>query len=454
MPTRHAPLSVFDNRPFFEKALVFGVRNGIIDQRRLDEISNDAPRGMVQIARYFGSEFLRPELERARDRLVNLVSLQLEVASGGDLRQAAESLRDASFLSRSKGGSDMLKALIAMPQNSHFGMHEGGAFTDAQIPQLAKWSLRSLAEYQAEFAKRNAVAQVIDAAVWLAGQWHMDARALEDAGKDAEAVIRTALLMAAAGRTGIPDWVTFEKTVAALRKKPGTTSTKPDVVQSSGVIAGLGRKPSKPGQGSHDKRDSIEKTSRVVVNPDATNPRVAIPMPGDLPARFGAVVEAARQSVISDLPRILDTAISARKLFDQTPAFMGRYFWIEDGLGEVDQYDRAMSAAWSKATGGHGDDGSLLTLFLCLAAGATPKTVLGEKEATRLVRKIRKTGFRPELALQFIDNHAPEQHHDDYARLWSDFVDEAQATLCSDFDPALHDALALLRLTCNLKQGV
>lgn len=454
MPTRHAPLSVYDSRPFFEKALVFGVRNGIIDQQRLDEISNDAPKGMVQIARYFGSEFLRPELERARDRLVNLVSLQLEVASGGDLRQAAESLRDASFLSRSKGGSDMLKALIAMPQNSHFGMHEGGGFTDEQIPQLAKWSLRNLADYRSELAKRSAVAQVIDAAVWLAGQWHMDARALEEAGKDAEAVIRTALLMAAAGRTGVPDWLRFEKAVAALRKKSGTARTKPDVVHLSGVIAGLTRNPSKPDQVRHAKLNRIETKSQVVVKAGATDPRVAIPMPGDLPARFEAVVEAARQSVISDLPKILDTAIPARKLFDQTPAFMGRYFWIEDGLGEVDQYDRATSVAWSRATGGHGDDGSLLTLFLCLAAGAPPRTVLSEKEAARLVRKIRKTGFRPDLALQFIDNHAPEQHHDDCARLWRDFVDEAQATLCSDFDHALRDALALLRHACNLKQGV
>ena len=42
----------------------------------------DAPKGMVQIARYFGTEFLRPELEKARDRIVNLVSLYLESTSG------------------------------------------------------------------------------------------------------------------------------------------------------------------------------------------------------------------------------------------------------------------------------------------------------------------------------------------------------------------------------------
>ena len=110
---------------------------------------------MVQIARYFGTEFLRPELERARDRMVNLVSLYLESSCDGDLHSAAESLRDNSFLSRSKGGSDMLKALIAMPQNSHFGMNERSGFTDDQIPVLAKWTLRSLPDYQAELALRS-----------------------------------------------------------------------------------------------------------------------------------------------------------------------------------------------------------------------------------------------------------------------------------------------------------
>ena len=91
-------VSLFDARPFFEKALVYGVQHGILDSAKLEGIRNDAPKGMVQIARYFGTEFLRPELEKARDRMVNLVSLFLEDSSGGDLRKAAESLRDHSFL--------------------------------------------------------------------------------------------------------------------------------------------------------------------------------------------------------------------------------------------------------------------------------------------------------------------------------------------------------------------
>ena len=216
-----ASVSIYDARPFFEKALHYGVQHGIIDTQKLALICADAPKGMVQIARYFGSEFLRPEIEKARERMVTLVSLYLETSCQGDLRQAAESLRDHSFLSRSKGGSDMLKALIAMPQNSHFGMNEYGAFSDEHIPVLAKWTLRSLADYQAEFAQRSQVAEVMDAAIWLAAQLSLDAADLEDAGKDAEAVIRTALLVLATGRTEMPDWVAFEKIIIALRTKYG-----------------------------------------------------------------------------------------------------------------------------------------------------------------------------------------------------------------------------------------
>jgi len=400
-------VSLFDARPFFEKALAYGVQHGIIGQAKLDAICQDAPKGMVQIARYFGTEFLRPELEKARDRIVNLVSLYLESTSGGDLRLAAESLRDHSFLSRSKGGSDMLKALIAMPQNSHFGMHEGRGFTDDQIPLLAKWSLRTLPEYQLELDQRSQIALLVDAAVWMAEALGLDATDLEEAGKDAEAVIRTALLAHFGGRTEMPDWVAFEKMIAGLRKKY----------------------PVKPG----------------------TSPQsVPITLPTELPARFKPAVETVRQSVLADMPRILDTTLPVRKLFDQTPAFMGRYFWLEDAISEVDHFDRTASAAWNKATGGHGDDGSLLTLFLCVAAGAPLKTVLTEKSAAALVRKVRKSGLQPALATQFIHDHAPAHHQTDYVQLWEAFVAEAQSTLTSDFDHTLKDAVSLLRRECNI----
>ncbi len=411
-----ASVSIYDARPFFEKALHYGVQHGIVDAQKLELIRAEAPKGMVQIARYFGSEFLRPEIEKARERLVNLVSLHLETSCQGDLQQAAESLRDHSFLSRSKGGSDMLKALIAMPQNSHFGMNEYGAFTDEHIPLLGKWTLRSLTDYQAELTQRSQVAEVMDAAIWVGAQLGQDAADLEEAGKDAEAVIRTALLVLAAGRTDMPDWVGFEKMINALRQKYGASLA-------------VGKEKAKP-------------TGALAFS---------LAAPKNMPENLAHVVEAVRQSVLADIPKILDPALAPRQLFDQTPAFMGRYFWIEDGLSEVDHHDRLTSSAWTKATGGLSDDGSLLTLFLCIAAGATPKTLLTEKAATTLVRKIQKSGLHAELAHRFIAASAPVQFQQDYAKLWADFVEESQATLQSDSFSALEDALALLRLECNVK---
>jgi hypothetical protein len=397
-------VSLYDARPFFEKALQHGIRHGIIGPEKIEAMRVEGPKGLVQIARYFGNEFLRPDLEKARDRMVNLVSIYLESSCDGDVQQAAESLRDFSLLSRSKGGSDMLKALIAMPQNSHFGMNERGGFRDEHIPLLAKWSLRSLADYQAELARRSQVAQLVDAALWLAGELGMDADELEEAGKDAEAVIRTALLVLAAGRTEMPDWVAFDKMIAVLRKKHGAAPVA-----------------------------------------------LLLDVPKKLPAHLRPAVESVRQSVLADAPRILDAALPARALFDRSPAFMGRYFWVEDALAEVDQHERSASAAWNKVTGGNTDDGSLLTLFLCLAAGAAPKTVLSEKSATALLRKIRKSGFHPALAQQYIMDHAPAQHQGAYASLWEAFVEEAQATLESDAVHSLNDALALLRRECHVQ---
>jgi hypothetical protein len=411
-PESGAGLSVYDARPFFEKALQHGIQHNLIGRDKLDAINNDAPKGMVQIARYFGTEFLRPELEKAKERIVNLVSLHLEHTHGGDLQAAATALRDHSFLSRSKAGSDMLKALIAMPQNSHFGMNDvlgsSGGFRDDHIPQLAKWSLRSLADYQSELAKRKQVATVIDAALWMAGELGLDADDLEEAGKDAQAVIRSCLLVLATRGSSLPDWVGFDKMIAGLRKK------------YKGNEAGFGL--------------LIAKTR-----------------PQKLPAEFQHVVSQAQQSIGRDAGKILDTQLATRKLFDNMPAFIGRYFWLEDGLSEVDHHHRSNASAWDQLTGGNSDDSSLLTLLFCVAAHAPPKTLLTEKSAATLLRKVQKAGFKPEAAEAFIAANAPAQYQNDYQALWASFVDEAGNIFNSDAVGALDDAAALLRRECNIK---
>ena len=415
-PVLPAAISIYDARPFFEKALRFGIQNRIIDSQKIDAIRADAPKGMVQIARYFGNEFLRPDLEKAKDRLINLVSLYLENSSGGDLRLAAGSLRDSSFLSHSKGGSDILRALLAMPESTHFYADLNIARDERGPPKgLSEWSLKSFGDYQAEFSRRQPIEQELGAAVWLAGHLGAQQSELQEAHTHAEAVIRTALLSLAVKRTEFPDWVGFEKMVVSLRKK-------------------------------HRSAAAASQT--------------AIAIPQDLPDEFRPVVQTVRQSVIADLGQIVGVTLSARALFvkdsdHRTPPFWGRYFWLEDMASELDHHDRSISRAWDKVTGGNIDDGSLLTLFVCVAAGVAPKTLLSEKAAAALVRRIQKAGagqgFDPELARRYILDNAPAEHQDDYAGLWADFALEAQPVLQSDSVSAHKDALALLRRECNVK---
>ena len=428
-PALPTAVSLYDARPFFEKALQFGLQHGILPRTKLDAIAADAPKGMVQIARYFGNEFLRPDLEKARQRIVNLVSLYLESSSGGDLQKAAESLRDHSFLSRSKGGSDMLKALLALPTSSHFDLNENPDELAANTPPkgLAEWSLKSFADYQLELASRRALKQEKDAALWLAEALGLESGDLEEAHTHAQAVIRTALLVASCQGTEMPDWASFEALLTALRKKYRPTKSR--------VVPPADKAPRRKSAG------------------------LAIVIPENLPQEFWAVVQAMQQSVAADLPQILDSALPVKALFimtddDHHPPLLGRYFWLEDLASELDQHDRAISNAWDKVTGGNCDDGSLLTLFVCVAAGAAPKTLLTEKAATVLIRKIQKAGapkgFDPEAAHQYILDHAPAQHQADYAHLWSAFVDEALPILQSDSAYAQQDALALLRRECNV----
>jgi hypothetical protein len=208
-------IAVFDDRPFFERALAYGVRNGIIEQKTITSILNDAPKGMVQIAEYFGTQYLRPNIEEARARIVSLVSLFLEDRSGGDLEIAARSLRDNTFLSHSRGGSEMLKSLWAMPEDDSFGILLG----QSQKQFLAVWSLRNLNEYRQALAERQGHASSIAAALWFAERLGLAASSLSTV--TVESVIRTAMLVYLGGNmpASIPNAAGFIGILGVIRKK-------------------------------------------------------------------------------------------------------------------------------------------------------------------------------------------------------------------------------------------
>ena len=263
------------------------------------------------------------------------------------------------------------------------------------------------------------MAQAITAAQWLAEQFDLDTDELESAGADAEAVIRTGVLMQALAPSAMaagewPHTVGLEKLVTELRKKKQQAPT-------------------------------------------------ALRLPPGLPADMRPVVQAQCAAVLADLPKLLDAAVPLRNLLRPMGAFRARYFLLDDPLAEVDSYHRSLDALdeaaeppqpasklWTKTTQGNDDEHSLLTLFLCVAAGVPKKTLLTEKAAASLVRRIRKHGWQPPLAAEFIQAHAPGVYQDDYLALWNGFVQEATKTLTSDMDYQLHDALALLRRECHV----
>ncbi len=397
-------LAHYDHRFFFEKVLAYGRAHGILSQERLDKLCEEAPKGMVQLARYFGTEYLRPDLEKARLRIIGLVSLSLEEQSNGDLRRAAELLRDNSLLSRSKAGADMLKALLVMPQSSHFGMNESQVFNDALIPKLDEWSFKPLHAYRVELQRRAAFSGQIAAAQWFAAQLELDEDELHESGHDADAIVRTGLLALNTKRTEFPEWKMFEKLVAYWNQQ----LTKDD--------------------------------GRRLVLPKNLHPALV------------NIAQTAIESVAIDLLKVSGGQAGIRKLFQNTPAFMGRYYWREDSMVAVVNYDRAVSKEWAKATEGSEEESALLTLFLCIAAGSPKKTVLTEKTAASLVRKLRKSGWQPEIATEYIRQNAPFAFAQDYLALWEQFVQESAKTLLSDMDYALNDALALLRRECQVKK--
>ena len=418
-PGSTAAIAHYDGRPFFEKALQFGVQHGILDAACLDAIRIDAPKGMVQIARYFGNEFLRPDLEKAKERIVNLVSLSLESSSGGDLQQAAQALRDHSFMSRSKAGSDMLRAMLALPESSSFEpeLDDHAASPNSPPKRLAEWTLKSLADYQRELARRLPLQHEKEAALWFAEHYDLAQDELEETLAQAQAVIRTGLLLASAPARKkaieMPDWPAFEALIVSFRKKQATARTLPAVV-----------------------------------------------IPAKLPEAFHAVVQSVQDTLARDWPLILDASQPPRSLFmmendARTPPLLGRYFWREDIASELAQFEEATSNAWNKITAGHCDDGSLLTLFVCVAAGLSPKTVMSTRTATAMVRKFQKagaaSGFDVQAAREFILTDAPAQHQSEYLALWDEFSEELHTALRNDAAFALEDALSLLRRECHVK---
>ncbi|MDZ7585775.1 MAG: hypothetical protein U0938_13240 [Thiobacillus sp.] len=402
-------LATFDNRPFFDKALRYGVQQGLITPERLLGIQTDFSKGIVQIANFFGTAHLRPELELALRRMVNLVSLYLEDMSGGDLKIAATSLRDKTLLSHSKAGSDMLKRLHAMPDSTL--IDHGPASAESQRGYLDNETAAdtiSLAEYRSKLALRQENWNTIDFAFWLANRMGVS----RDDVDEAESPIRSAMLVIFVDQAELklPTRTAFVRLFKAAR---------------------------------NPKTRLNEDRLKVFLR--------------EAPTEFQQLARRAMDRFIeTDLPQIRASSSTVDKfLYGNSGGSGGTYFVSESLDEDVREYDRLVAREWDRVTRGEADDPAVVaTVFLFLATGFPPKASLLLREAKEIIRVFRTCGFDSEAVIKFVDDHAPEAMREDLLKFWKDELKGEAEEQLSDRDPNWPDthmarALEYLRKTCR-----
>ncbi|PRC91597.1 hypothetical protein [Solimicrobium silvestre] len=399
-------VATFEDRPFFEKALRYGFQQGIINNEKISAIAIEAPKGMVQIAAAFGSQYLRPEIDTARLRIVNLASLYLIETAKGDLELAAKLIRDNTFLSLSRGGSNLLKALFAMPEYAILGMDEKGRIEDF----LEFWSRKKTGpDYQAAVQQRQTNQVEINLALKLGKALGLSAHDFHDQHSEAEAIIRSALLI-------------------SLQKKVIVNIRCFNQVEFANML-------------NLTRSKGIAKAAKL-----------SIELSQQLSTAEQAIITRLQHDILTnDIPKILDTEISLDKLINQ---LKDRFFIRDHDMEDSASYDALVSKEWSKHTKGKTDIDAILTMLLCIAAATPAKTSLSEKAAKTLVKKIRSEGFQPELASDFIKQHAPHEKQASLLDDWTDFSLEAQTYLLDDWDTNLYGAMRFLQENCYVEKSV
>jgi len=396
-------VATFDDRPFFEKALRFGLQQGIISDEKIQTMNTEAPKGMVQIATAFGSPYLRDEIELARSRIVNLVSLYLIETAGGDLEKAARLIRDNTFLTLSRGGSTLLKELFALPEYPILGSFEHGRVEDF----LEFWSRKKNSkDYRDAKQQRKQNQLEIRLAKKIGATLGLSASIFQEQHCEADALIRSAVLLSlqkVSAKNKAPlicfDQIGFAELLNKMRKKGAAQTGK---------------------------------------------------LEGEFSADEQSLITAMRQEILThDLPKIIDERIPLELLINQ---LKDRYFIRGHDLDDTASYDALVSKEWSKHTKGKSDIDAIFTLLLCISAKVAGKTSLTETAAKTLVKKIRKDGFYPELGSLFVKNNAPHEKQESLLEDWEEFCGQAELYLLDDWDHDLHLALRFLHENCYIEK--
>ena len=407
MATALTALAAFDNRPFFDKALRYGVQQCIIPPQQLQSIQDGFSKGIVQIANFFGTAHLRPELELALRRMVNLVSLYLEDMSGGDLQIAAASLRDKTVLSHSKAGSDMLKRLHAMPDSTLIVDRSISPESQrAYLDEKTAADTIPLAEFRSELALRQENQNTIDFALWLAKKMGVSRNDIDDA----DSLIRSAMLVFFVDRAEL--------------KHPTRTA-----------FVGLIKAAKQP---------------KAKFNEDRLKAFLR-----EAPTEFQRLAQRAMDRFIErNLPKIRASASTADKLLYGDS---GEIYFVSESLDEdVREYDRLVAKEWDRVTRGEADDPAVVaTVCFFVATGLPPKPSMLLREAKEIIRVFRSRGFDSQAVIKFVGDHAPEAIREELQKFWGDELKIEAEEQLSDRDPNWPDthmerALEYLRQTCRV----
>lgn len=385
MPTQafSRSLASIDRRSFFEQALAYGVKHGVLTANHLDRMREDGAKGIVQIANHFGTAYLQASLETAAMRMVNLISLYLEDQSDANLQRAAASLRDNSLLSHSRGGSDLLKRLNALPQDGQLVKRQADPAAEKSfIDDRSFAAPLSLSEYRTLFAERIDIQRRIDFARWIARQFN--APVDDDSDHQADEFINTAMLVGYVGLEPLcfPTRAGFVKLLNQLRKP----AFKPRAAPFERLV----------------------KTA---------------------PEEYGRLAASSMQAFISNqLPEL--------KSADNPPTdFLygdraGLYFVRESLEEELGEFDQLVTHEWSRITRGKTDPATLATIFLLIATGQTPKASALLKDAKSIISQFRSHGFDGAAVCQFIDEQAPFEQRRELKSMWlEDLQPEAEIRL-------------------------
>jgi hypothetical protein len=411
-------LAFYDDAPFFDRALKHAVQNRLIDQAKIDEMINDAATGTIQIAEYFGATaHLRENLEQASVWMASLVSLHLENVSNGDLESAAQIIKEKSIRSLSRGGSQMLKVLYALPEDDHFGALRFD--TESDFLKRCLSSHMTLAKYRQAMVMHSQFKLELGLANYLLKKMATTSRAFNDLHAPAKHVLRTAVLCMAygakkistgklavgklgAGKAGFPDENALFEIFTAMRKE---WSFLGDVSCSKKFLE-------------------------------------------DIPEDY---LPLAMQTLASiqqeDIPKIVSASAPLATIFADLK--VRQYFFLFDPMNDVSQFDKKLAEEWFVLTNGTEDDALLLSLFICAAAGLKLKTSLTVAEVKKAVLNIRENGLLEKEVIKLIKK-APHDEQEQLKSLWSEFIEDASLYLLDESDENLSEAVAYLKDHCNI----